>query len=196
MKYPRVETQMTFETCMMLNEPVVIDEEDSLIEHAKSDPRAFAKLYRMHYQMMANYLYRRTGDTHATEDLLSEVFLAAMKSLPRYKRRGVPIRFWLYRIATNAANNWIRKKSKETNALKKCLYREVESQPTMESPEITRVLQALPAAFQSALVLHYVEGLSIEHIALVLNCRQGTVKSRLWRGRELLRTKLLIGEQS
>jgi RNA polymerase sigma factor (sigma-70 family) len=49
------------------------------------------------------------GDTHAGEDLVAEVFIAAMRSIRRYQRRGLPFRSWLYRIATNAVNRWSRK---------------------------------------------------------------------------------------
>ena len=78
--------------------------EREAVARAQRDPRAFAALYRAHYDAIGGYLYRRTGDAHATEDLLSEVFLKALQSLSRYRSRGVPFRFWLLRIATNAAN--------------------------------------------------------------------------------------------
>ena len=56
-------------------------------------------------------------------------------------------------------------------------------------------LLALPLAFQTALSLHYYEDLSVEVIAEIMNCRPGTVKSRLSRGRELLRRKFTKHEE-
>ena len=53
-----------------------------------------------------------------------------------------------------------------------------------------RAILALPLSIQTALTLHYFEDLSIDAIATIMNCRPGTVKSRLSRGRELLRIKL------
>src|ERR1043166_9025189 len=85
------------------------NDERELVERAKRDREAFALLYRRHYAMIASYLYRRTGDTHVTEDLAAEVFLAALRCLPRYRHRGLPIQAWLYRIACNTANRWSRR---------------------------------------------------------------------------------------
>ena len=88
-------------------------EEVELVEAARSSREAFAELYRRNYEAIGRYLHRRTGCAHATEDLLSEVFLSALKALPRYRARGIAFRHWLYRIATRAANHWARKRRKE-----------------------------------------------------------------------------------
>ncbi len=72
-----------------------VEDERDLIERAKKDPKAFAALYRAHYPAIARYVYRRTGSRHATEDVVSEVFLSALQHLPRYRHRGIPIRCWL-----------------------------------------------------------------------------------------------------
>src|SRR4051794_20042099 len=77
-----------------------------MVEAAKKSVHAFAPLYELHYEAIANYLFRRTANSHATEDLLSEVFLAALRSLHRYQSRGKPFRAWLYQIANNVANKW------------------------------------------------------------------------------------------
>src|ERR1043166_2936696 len=65
------------------------NDERELVERAKRDREAFALLYRRHYAMIAGSPYRRTGDTHVTEDLAAEVFLAALRCLPRYRHRGL-----------------------------------------------------------------------------------------------------------
>ena len=75
------------------------EDERSLIDAARSDPHAFGTLYQRHYQSIASYLFRRTGDRHATEDLLSEVFLQAMRRLGIFRWTGIPLRFWLLRMA-------------------------------------------------------------------------------------------------
>ncbi|MGD8452908.1 MAG: RNA polymerase sigma factor [Phycisphaerae bacterium] len=168
------------------------DEERLLIEQAKRDRQAFARLYRRHYAAIAGYLYRRTGDVHATEDLTADVFLSVLRSLPRYRHRDVPFRSFLYRVATNAANRWARRQRRRHQPL------EEQAAPAghtpadrAEAPELARqILLGLPPRYQAVLALHYLEGLAVEEVAAVLGCRAGTVKSRLFRARGLLRARL------
>ena len=93
-------------------DPAVLDGERELVERAKRDSQAFALLYRRYYPAIAGYIYRRVGDRHTAEDLVAEVFLAALRHLPRYRYRGVPVRAWFYRIATNEVNRWARKRGR------------------------------------------------------------------------------------
>jgi RNA polymerase sigma-70 factor (ECF subfamily) len=166
--------------------------DDALVERARHDPEAFAQLYRLHYSSVALYLWRRTADVHAAEDLLSEVFLAALSSLPRYANQGIPFRHWLYRIATNAANRWARARRRA------CLDLEAASDvvcPERATPDeeprlAMTALAALSPKLQSVAILHYLEDLSVEEIARILDCRSGTVKSRLSRARDALRKTL------
>jgi RNA polymerase sigma-70 factor (ECF subfamily) len=59
-----------------------------------------------------------------------------------------------------------------------------------------RALLALPPKYQSVLALHYLEGMSVEEVALAVGCRMGTVKSRLSRGRQALRDILVAAEET
>ena len=172
-----------------------LEDERSLIERAKRDPQAFAGLYRMHYRALAGYVYRRTGDEHATEDIVSEVFLSALRHLPRYRHRGVPIRYWLYRIATNVVNHWVRRRrSGLTVDVAVDLDKRAGGGDNGEHVATREIAQQailrLSPKHQTVLSLHYLEGLSIEEVAAVVGCRIGTVKSRLSRAREALRHRL------
>jgi RNA polymerase sigma-70 factor (ECF subfamily) len=168
-------------------------EELRLIERARTDRAAFAVLYRGHYAAIGGYLYRRTGDVHATEDLIADTFLSALKALPRYRSGGVPFRAWLYRIATNAANGWARRRRRRPEAPLSAAVGAAappgtDSRDDVEALE--RALRRLAPRFQAVVTLHYVEGLALEEVAAVLGCRLGTVKSRLYRAREALRRAL------
>ena len=170
-------------------------DERELIERAKRDRDAFAELYRRHHPMLLTHVYRRTGDVHATEDIVADVFLTALRTLPRYRYRGVPVRFWLLRIATNAVNRWARRSRRRAAAALEAL--EVEDVGPAVSPaggfdteRAASALLSLPPKHQAVLSLHYFEGLAIKEIATVVGCREGTVKSRLSRARDLLREKL------
>ena len=188
---------MRIEACA--TEVVIADNESgtALIERAKHDRNAFAILYRQHYQRIANYLYRRTGDAHATEDLVADVFLAALRHLPRYRQRGVPFRCWLYRIASNAANRWARQRRKALRSLETDVVADQPSGPSVAADgfdveRAQRLLLELQPRYQTVLALHYLEGLSVQEVSQVVCCRVGTVKSRLSRARQALREKLNI----
>ncbi len=165
------------------------------IERAITDPAAFVHLYRLHAPAIANYLQRRTGDAHVAEDLLSETFLAAMRALPRFRHNGTPLRFWLYRLATNAANRWARTRSRTINRERRIAVAhdaKAAISPASRDPaiEATNALMALSPKLQAVLALHVIEELTLEQISLVLDCRVGTIKSRLFRAREALRSEL------
>ena len=169
------------------------DEESALIARAKRDPAAFGELYRRHHPAIARYIHRRVGDAHVTEDLVADVFVSALQAFGAYRDNGVPLRAWLYRIATNRVNRWARRE--RSRAMKRL---ETESVAATESPpdenssreRARTALLTIAPRFQTVLSLHYLEGLSVPEVAAALGCREGTVKSRLHRGREKLRQRL------
>ena len=97
-------------------EGAATEHECDLIERAKRDPDAFAALYQRHLPMLLDHVFRRTGDVHATEDLVADAFLIVLRSLSAYRYRGVPLRFWLLRIATNVVNRWARQQIEHPSA--------------------------------------------------------------------------------
>lgn len=171
-------------------------DEPNLVERAKRDRQAFAVLYRRYSPDLATHIYRRTGDLHATEDLVSDVFLTALRALPRYRYRGIPLRFWLLRIATNAVNRWAKRRrrgaiaSLEANPLEHAAAASAADRGERDLEHAQRALLALSPKHQAVLSLHYLQGLGVREVAVVLGCREGTVKSRLARARDALRRKL------
>ena len=172
------------------------ESEADLVERAKHDREAFTILYRRHYRMISDYVYRRTGDVHATEDLVSDVFLTALRTLPRYRYRGVPLRFWLFRIATNAVNHWARRQrrrattSLHADQLEDAPPPQCSTRGEIDREYARRALLSLSPKYQAVLSLHYFEGLAVKEVAQVIGCRVGTVKSRLARARDALRQRL------
>jgi len=180
----------------VFGEAISIDGERELVERAKHDREAFATLYRRHYQPIGRYIFRRVGDRHLTDDLLADVFMIALRNLYRYRYRGLPFRSWLYRIATNRVNRWARRARKRmVRQLDTPLADERIAPPdaAIKSDEAREALLKLAPKYQAALVLHYIEGMSITDVATVCGCRTGTVKSRLSRGRDALRQYLPHG---
>ncbi len=168
--------------------------ERDLIERAKRNPYDFGVLYQRHCAELLDYVYRRTGDVHVTEDLVSDVFVIVMRSLPRYRFRGIPLRSWLFKIATNTVNRWARRQRRQA-----CVALKADRVANTEAPStprggcewhVQRALLTLPPRYQAVLSLYYMEELSVRETAAIIGCREGTVRSRLARARDALREKL------
>ena len=166
------------------------EDDRELIERAKTDREALAALYRRYQPRITAYVMRRVGRTHEAEDLVSSVFLAMVRGLARYRCGEAPFIAWLYRIASNEINRWIRKRR-----IRRFFGLSVEiadeGTPPDEGEHLRIALSELPLHYQTVLSLHYLEELSVSEIATVIGSAPGTVKSRLARGRDLLRAKLV-----
>lgn len=170
----------------------------SLVERAKSDPGALAALYRHHAPRIWRYLCHRTSDRDVADDLLAETFLVCVRRLPRYRSCGIPFDHWLLRIATGKVAEWRRREHYRRHArLSESPDPVAPGDDASDVDERRRWREALMVIrpeFQTALCLHYLEGLTVRQIALILKCREGTVKSRLARGREAMRRVITEAE--
>jgi RNA polymerase sigma factor (sigma-70 family) len=151
-----------------------------------------------HSDRVYRLAYRLTGDRHDAEDLTQEVFVRVFRSLHTYS----PGTFegWLHRITTNLFLDQARRKQRiRFDALSdERAARLASSSPAPEAAyadqrfddDIERALATLPPDFRAAVVLCDVEGLSYEEIAQILDAKLGTVRSRIHRGRAMLRSAL------
>jgi len=185
--------------------------EAEFIENLKSgDAAAFDTLVLRYTNDIYALLYRLTEDAEEASDLTQETFLQTLKAIKNF-RGEADLKTWLFRIAINESRNrfrwWTRRKREKTDSLDAPIG---ESQtPVHETmsgssanPEetilqrerekvLTKALRDLPVIFREAVVLCDIEGLSYEQIAAALEINIGTVKSRIARGREELRRKLV-----
>ena len=168
--------------------------ERDLIERAKRDPEQFGVLYQRFCPMLLNYVLRRTGDVHTTEDLVGDVFVIAMRTLPGFRYRGIPLRSWLLRIATNRVNRWARRQRRRVSVALDvdglADSRERSTRGDALNEHLQRALLTLAPRYQAVLSLYHMEGLSVKETAAVIGCREGTVRSRLARARDALRKQL------
>lgn len=168
------------------------EDELVLVERAKEDRREFGRLYDLHARAVLDFLMRRTGHAHVSEDLASDVFVRALGSLRAFRTRGVPFRHWLLRIAANLASNWRRRQRSSPRAAAEA---ELEALAARENDEtrfehVRAALDAIPERCATLLVLHHVEGLGVRELAELYSEPFGTIQSRLHRGRERLRTAI------
>ena len=176
-------------------------DEDLLIAQCKAgDEQAFRELFQRYRGWVYNVVLRLLGDCPDVEDVMQEVFVHVVHSLPQYAGRS-EFSTWLYRVTVNTCLQKIRKKSLDTVSLEAMVRDRRELSAKTERPdraverhEIEEAVQAalleLPPNLRTAVVLHDIEGLTEEEIAQILKCPRGTVKSRLYHGRRRLRALL------
>ena len=151
-----------------------------------------------HSERVYRLAYRLTGDRHDAEDLTQEVFVRVFRSLDTY----TPGTFegWLHRITTNLFLDQARRRQRiRFDALtdeRVVLLRSSAPAPDaaladrLFDDDVEQALAALPPEFRAAVVLCDVEGLAYEEIADILGAKLGTVRSRIHRGRAMLRRAL------
>jgi len=94
-----------------------IDQEQKLIELAKTDGQAFGELYDLYYLKIFNYILRRTSDFELSQDITADVFMKALDMIHKFTWRGLPFSAWLYRIASNEIADHFRGKQTRTVSL-------------------------------------------------------------------------------
>ncbi|MHA7263991.1 RNA polymerase sigma factor SigE [Arthrobacter sp. TMN-37] len=142
--------------------------------------------------------YRLTGNKYDAEDLTQEVFVRVFRSLANFKPGTLD--GWLHRITTNLFLDQARRK---TRIRFDGLTEEAESRLPSGHPgpersyefnnldiDVQSALEELPPDFRAAVVLCDLEGLAYDEVAAVLGVKLGTVRSRIHRGRTMLREKL------
>src|SRR5260370_635899 len=144
------------------------------------DREAFADLVDRHKDAVVNYLTRLTGNRDRAEDLGQETFLR------------------LFRSASNLVRSEERRERRQRLLLPLLGGEPDRSEPSAHAgllrQELQRLLNAaiarLPLRYRVPLVLHEIEGWSYADIAADLDCREGTIKSRIHRGRQALKRQL------
>lgn len=170
-------------------------DENLLIARARDDSAAFVRLYRNHYDAVFRYCVHRLFERHIAEDVTSEVFLKVVEKIHSFKGDEMQFRCWLYRIATNAVNNHLRRTSRRNRILK--LAHEQAGSQVAECEESAEKLTVLKEAvfslrprYQTIITLRFFENLKLTEIAEVLGSSPGTVRSQLTRALAKLRKVL------
>jgi RNA polymerase sigma-70 factor, ECF subfamily len=161
-------------------------------------PPTWDEVVREHADRVYRLAFRLSGNRADAEDLTQETFVRVFKSLAEY----TPGTFegWLHRITTNLFLDMVRRRQRirfdalPDDAGDRLASRAAGPEQTYDEmhldPEIQRALDELPADFRVAVVLCDLEQLSYEEIAATLGIKVGTVRSRIHRGRVLLRQAL------
>jgi RNA polymerase sigma-70 factor (ECF subfamily) len=171
-------------------------EEDAAlaVRASKGDPSAFGTLYDRHLSAVYRYVYYRVRDDHEAEDLTSEVFMKALRAIPRYEPRQAFLA-WLYRIARNAVIDHVRRGGRQVSFEDALLHPEVHNavDPDIEilavsdKAALRNALGQLTPLQQEVIVLRFLEGFSTDEIAKLIGKREGTVRGIQFRALGALR---------
>jgi RNA polymerase sigma-70 factor, ECF subfamily len=180
----------------------------ALIEATKQgDESAFAEIVQRYRNPIVNYLYRFLNDYEEAVDLAQETFVRVYFAIERY-HTAYAFSTYIYRIATNLAISEIRKRKRRRMLSLTGFFQTedgeaVEFQPRDErrladetlvdderSRFIARAIAALPEKYRVPIILRDVEGRSYEEVAEIMELGLGKTKSRINRGRGLLKEKL------
>lgn len=174
----------------------LVSDDELMARSVAGDRHAFASLVERHEDAVVGYLARLAGSRDRAEDLGQETFLRLYRARARYRGEGHLLAY-LFRIATNLL------RSEERRERQRRLFSFLfapEEQEEATAPqgllrdeirgEVGAAVAALPLRVRVPLVLHEIEGWPYAEIARHLSCREGTVKSRIHRGRQALRARL------
>ena len=141
------------------------------------------------------FIRRLAGDDDAARDILQDVWIRVIRGIPRL-RDGAKLRAWLFGIARRTLMDRLRDRYARTSAADVEIDDIPSETPTDDSSDLEMLehgVEQLPLIEREAVTLFYLQELSLNEIADTLNVPVGTVKSRLFRARRLLRQHMTGG---
>lgn len=179
--------------------------DEQLVARAQEgDKRAFELLVRKYQYKIIQLVSRLVGDADAP-DVAQETFIKAYRALNGFKGNSA-FYTWLYRIGINTAKNHLvsrgrRPAGSDIDIADAELYGHTEHLSDVDTPEavllteeikhkVAEVISGLPPDLRKAITLRELDGLSYEEIAEIMECPIGTVRSRIYRAREAIATRL------
>lgn len=180
--------------------------DQALVERVqRGDKKAFDVLVLKYQHKVGNLISRYIRDSSEVLDVTQEAFIKAYRALPKF-RGDSAFYTWLYRVAINTAKNHLAAQARRPPG--DDIEADVAEQMDMGSPlkeyatpenlalqreiahTIQKALDQLPEDLRTAITLRELEGLTYEEIAQAMDCPIGTVRSRIFRAREAIDSKL------
>lgn len=172
----------------------------------RGDRQAFDLLVLKYQRKIMRLLSRMIRDPAEIEDVAQEAFIKAYRALPQFRGESA-FYTWLYRIAINTARNWLATNKRrpsnsfvhenedgetfdESDNLTDSSTPESELASRQIAETVNKAIEDLPEELRNAIVMREIDGMSYEDIAQSMNCPIGTVRSRIFRAREAIATRL------
>ncbi len=188
-----------------LRETLFLPQIVAVADKSAKDYRLFDEEFMPHINALKTFAFHLAYDEELANDLVQETYLKAFRFIDKYDE-GTNAKAWLFKILKNAYINEYRKKSKrptkvdfedivsyhdsEDSVLPGYLDLREELFDHMMGDEVTIAINALPIDFRTVVLLCDIEGFSYEEIAKIIDVPIGTVRSRLFRARNLLKDNL------
>lgn len=184
-----------------------LNSDQELVERVQQgDKRGFDLLVRKYQNKIVHLVTRYLHDPIEAQDVAQEAFIKAYRALPSF-RGDSAFYTWLYRIAINTAKNYLVAQNRrpptddidaqdaeqfsgETGLKEYATPERLALRDEIEST-IIAAIEALPEELRTAITLRELEGLSYEEIAAAMDCPIGTVRSRIFRARAAIETRLV-----
>lgn len=171
------------------------DDQSAVERVLAGDVSAFEEIVRRWQGPLINLAYRFCHDRGRSEEMAQEAFLRAFRGLAQW-RKDAAFSTWLFALATNLYRSELRRIPARTVSLDD--VREPIDPRALDGgledldrdAAVRRAVFALPAKYREALILFYFHEMDVPAAARSLGLPEGTVKARLFRGREILRSKL------
>ena len=179
-------------------------QEENKVSLSRNNPEIFEKELFPHIEALKTFAYHLTYNEDDANDLVQETYMKAHRFIDKYIQ-GTNAKAWLFKILKNAYINQYRKKSKQPtrvdfedivnfhdsdDRLPGYLDLREELFDKMMGDEVTIAINSLPIDFRTVVLLCDVEGFTYEEIAKIIDVPIGTVRSRLFRARNMLKEKL------
>lgn len=165
----------------------------------------FEKELFPHADALNTFAFHLTYDDEFAKDLVQETYLKAYRFIDKYEK-GTNAKAWLFKILKNAYINHYRKKSKrpskvdfediinyqDSDDASSTKYFDLREEifESMMGDEVTGAINSLPVDFRTVILLCDIEGFTYDEISKIIDIPTGTVRSRLFRARNMLKEKL------
>ncbi len=164
-------------------------EDNDLVLRAKTQAEALGRLYEMYYERIFRFCVHRLFNKEIAEDVTSTVFLEVARGIRSFKGRSEQgFRNWLYAIANNQANAYIRKTSRRKKLLAKAAGSmtastagSTDKSSGPDWPMLYTAILKLKPQHQTIVTLRFFENLKYEQLAKILNAKEATVRVTLHR---------------
>jgi len=174
---------------------VAANSDELLVQGAQAlDEAALCSLFDTYYPKVYNYGLIQLQETHAAEDLASDVMLKVLESIPKYRSRGIPLSAWVFRIARNRIVDIRRRGSRRrevglTDTFVDCSSTAPHSavETALDYGQVSLALSHLTQVQEQVIVLRFLKDLDVATVAKILGRSESAVKSLQFRALTTLR---------